>query len=130
MRHNKSPVKSNEKSKARQAHIAALSDLPAGERRLLEVNGKSIGVFNTGRQIVAVLNICPHAFAPICRGKLSGTTLPSQAGEFTWGRDNEILRCPWHGWEFDLHSGQCLTDRRRLKRFPVHIRAGEIYVEV
>ncbi|MCY4073015.1 MAG: Rieske (2Fe-2S) protein [Chloroflexi bacterium] len=117
-------------STERQVRVASLSELAVGERRLVQAHGKSIGLFNTGRQIVAVLNICPHAFAPVCRGKLGGTTLPSKAGEFVWGRENEILRCPWHGWEFDLHSGQCLTDRRRLKRFPVQIRDDEIYVEV
>ena len=113
-----------------QVFVAALDDLPAGERLIIAANGKSIGVFNTGAQIVAVLNICPHAFAPVCRGKLSGTTLPSKPGEFVWGRENEILRCPWHGWEFDLHSGECLTDRRRLRRFPVVIRDEAIFVEV
>ena len=114
----------------KEVFVAAMSELAVGERRLVRIAGKSIGVFNTGSQIVAVLNICPHAFAPICRGKLGGTTLPSKPGDFIWGRDNEILRCPWHGWEFDLHSGQCLTDRRRLKRFPTVIRDDRIYVTV
>ncbi|MDE2637371.1 MAG: Rieske (2Fe-2S) protein [Chloroflexota bacterium] len=113
-----------------QVYVAPLADLLAGERRLISASGKSIGVFNTGARIVAVLNLCPHAFAPVCLGKVSGTTLPSRAGEFIWGREGEILRCPWHGWEFDLNSGQCLTDRRRLKQFPVVIRDDAIYVEV
>ncbi|MDE2853049.1 MAG: Rieske (2Fe-2S) protein [Chloroflexota bacterium] len=113
-----------------EVFVAALENLPPGERRIIRADDKSIGVFNTGSRIVAVLNICPHALAPVCLGKLGGTTLPSQPGEFNWGRQNEILRCPWHGWEFDLHSGQCLTDRRRLKRFPVVIRDDRIYVEV
>ena len=113
-----------------QVFIAALDELAVGERRLISAGGKSIGVFNTGSQIVAVLNLCPHEFAPVCRGRLSGTTLPSKPGQFIWGRDNEILRCPWHGWEFDLHSGQCLTGRSKLRRFPVSIRDGGIYVEV
>ena len=110
--------------------VAPLADLAAGERRLINADDKSIGVFNTGTRIVAVLNLCPHAFAPVCLGRVSGTTLPSAAGEFIWGREHEILRCPWHGWEFDLNSGQCLTDRRRLKRFPVVIRDQAIYVDV
>ncbi len=110
--------------------VAALDDLPPGERRILSARGKSIGVFNLGSRIVAVLNICPHALAPVCLGALGGTTLPSEPGEFIWGHENQILRCPWHGWEFDLKSGQCLTDRRRLKRYPVIIRDQAIYVEV
>ena len=110
--------------------VAALNELAVGERRIIQANGQSIGVFNTGREIVAVLNICPHAFAPVCLGKLSGTTLPSKPGEFIWGRENEILRCPWHGWEFDLHSGACLTDKRKLKRFPVVIEEDAIYIDL
>ncbi len=113
-----------------EVYVAALDELAPGERLLVSVSGQTIGVFNTGSRIVAVLNICPHAFAPVCLGKLGGTTLPSEPGEFIWGHENQILRCPWHGWEFDLHSGQCLTDRRRLKRFPVIIRDQAIYVEV
>ena len=113
-----------------QVYVAPLAELPAGERRLISAGDQSIGVFNTGAQIVAVLNLCPHAFAPVCLGQVGGTTLPSCAGEFVWGREGEILRCPWHGWEFDLISGQCLTDRRRLKRFAVVIRDEAIFVEV
>lgn len=113
-----------------EVFVALLAELPAGERRLISSDGKSIGVFNIGSEIVAVLNLCPHAFAPVCLGQVSGTTLPSPAGQFIWGREGEILRCPWHGWEFDLLSGQCLTDRRRLKRYPVIIRDQTIYIEV
>ena len=110
--------------------VALRDDLAVGERRIIQAEGKSIGVFNTGSQIVAVLNICPHAFAPVCLGKLGGTTLPSKPGEFIWGRENEILRCPWHGWEYDLHSGECLTDKRKLKHFPVVIEDAAIYIEL
>ena len=113
-----------------EVFVAELSELEPGERRIISAGRQSIGVFNTGSQLVAVLNICPHAFAPVCRGKFGGTTLPSKPGEFIWGQENQILRCPWHGWEFDLHSGQCLTDRRRLKRFPVVVRDNSVYVEL
>ena len=110
--------------------VASLDELAVGERHIIQAGDQSIGVFNTGQQVVAILNICPHAFAPVCLGKLSGTTLPSKPGEFIWGRENEILRCPWHGWEYDLHSGECLTDRRKLKRFPVVIEDASIYIEL
>ena len=113
-----------------QVFVARLADLPVGGRRIIEAAGKSIGVFNTGKQIVAALNICPHELAPVCLGKVGGTTLPSQPGEFIWGRENEILRCPWHGWEFDLLTGACLTDRRKLRMYPVAVRDGKVYVEV
>ena len=60
-----------------QVYVSALSELKSGESRIIEAAGKSIGVFNTGSRIVAALNLCPHEFAPVCRGTLSGTT-PAQ----------------------------------------------------
>lgn len=99
-----------------------------GQGKLVEVGGLSVGVFNVRGEFRAVLNVCPHELAPVCRGKVRGTTLPSQPGEFEWGREGEILACPWHGWEFDLFSGECLTDRRRLAFFPVEVEAGVVYV--
>ena len=113
-----------------KVYACKLEELAVGSSRIIEAAGKSIGIFHTGGEIVAVLNLCPHEFAPVCRGSFGGTTLPSAPGEFKWGREHEILRCPWHGWEFDLLTGACLTDRRRLRRFPVTIRDGAVYVEV
>lgn len=113
-----------------RVYVAQINDIPSGNRKLITIDNKSIGVFNTGSQIVAILNICPHELAPVCLGKLGGTTLPSKPGEFIWGRDNEIIRCPWHGWEFDLLTGECLTDKRKVKRFTTFVEDEKIYVEV
>ena len=110
--------------------IASVQELPPGAHKLAEIDGKSIGVFNVNGDFVAVLNLCPHELAPVCRGRVSGTTLPSAPGEFRWGREGEILACPWHGWEFDLLTGECLTDRRRLRRFPVEVEGGTVFVVV
>lgn len=117
-------------SAKQRVFVAQLDELAPGNRKICTVDGKSIGVFNTGAEIVALLNICPHEFAPICLGKLGGTTLPSKPGEFIWGRENEIIRCPWHGWEFDLLTGDCLTDKRKVKKFKTIIKDQAIYVEV
>jgi 3-phenylpropionate/trans-cinnamate dioxygenase ferredoxin subunit len=111
--------------------VAQTNEIPAGGRKIVEVAGKSVGVFHVGDQYVAVLNLCPHEFAPVCRGQVRGTTLPSGPGEpMRWGRDGEILACPWHGWEFDLLTGACLTDRRRLKRYPVTVENDTVFVEI
>ncbi len=78
---------------------------------------------------MAVLNVCPHELAPVCLGRLTGMTLPSAPGEFRWGREGEILTCPWHGWEFDLLTGDCITDTRRLRTFPVKVETYPVTVE-
>jgi nitrite reductase/ring-hydroxylating ferredoxin subunit len=86
-------------------------------------------VFNINGEYVAVLNVCPHELAPVCRGAVGGTTLPSAPGTYVWGREGEILSCPWHGWEFDLRTGQSVADPRvRVRRYPVEIEDGIVYV--
>jgi len=111
--------------------VAQVGDLAPGEMRLVEVRGHSIGLFNVDGDYVAVLNVCPHELAPVCRGRLSGTTLPSMPGEFIWGREGEILACPWHGWEFDLRTGRALADPRvRVRRYEVVIDGDTIAIVV
>lgn len=109
--------------------VARASEIPSGERRFVEVKGHTIGVFNVNGEFIAVLNLCPHELAPVCRGRVGGTTLPSPPGQFRWGREGEILACPWHGWEFDLLTGRALADQRvRLRRYPVTVADDTLYV--
>ena len=110
--------------------VAWTREIPPGARRIVDVEGRSIGVFNVQGRYVAVLNVCPHELAPVCLGRLGGTTLPSAPGEWMWGREGEILACPWHGWEFDLLTGACLTDKRRLRMYEVTVEDDQIMITV
>jgi 3-phenylpropionate/trans-cinnamate dioxygenase ferredoxin subunit len=110
--------------------VASVHEIPPGTRKLVDVDGRSIGIFNVHGTFVAVLNICPHAFAPVCLGRVGGTTQPSSAGEFRWGQEGEILFCPWHGWEFELLTGKSLVDRRHLTRYPVYVEDDTIFVRL
>lgn len=111
--------------------VANVDEIPPGGRKIVEVDGRSIGIFNVNGEFIAVLNICPHELAPVCLGRVSGTTLPSPPGEFRWGHEGEILACPWHGWEFDLLTGKALADtRKRLRRYPVTIADQKIFVTI
>lgn len=109
--------------------MARTVDITPGECRIVEIKRHSVGVFNVNGEFVAVLNVCPHELAPVCRGPVGGTTLPSCPGEYRWGRDGEILSCPWHGWEFDLLTGNSLTDPRvRVRRYPTEVHDDTIFV--
>jgi nitrite reductase/ring-hydroxylating ferredoxin subunit len=89
----------------------------------VEVEGRSIGVFNVHGTFVAVLNVCPHELAPVCLGAVRGTALASLPGKYCWGREGEILACPWHGWEFDLLTERALADtHKRLHLYLVVVR--------
>jgi nitrite reductase/ring-hydroxylating ferredoxin subunit len=110
--------------------VCCVDELPPGQRKIVEVGEKSIGVFNISGKFLAVLNVCPHELAPVCAGSLTGVTHFLAPGSIQYSRDGQILRCPWHGWEFDLLTGQCLVDKRKLKRFEVRVEAGIIYIEL
>lgn len=121
------------KLRARHA-VAQINELPPGARLIAQVPafGKiiEIGVFNVGGCLVAYRNVCPHAGAPVCVGKVCGTTLPGAVGEYVLAREGEILRCPWHGWEFDLLSGEHLVDEKmKLRAYDVQTGAPEETLE-
>jgi nitrite reductase/ring-hydroxylating ferredoxin subunit len=104
--------------------VGTVSEIPPGKRKIVEVGGRSIGVFNVSGKFYALRNRCPHQGGPLCRGSVSGTMLPSRPGEYRWGRAGEIVRCPWHGWEFDITTGQSICNPHRTR-----VRAYEVTVE-
>jgi 3-phenylpropionate/trans-cinnamate dioxygenase ferredoxin subunit len=105
--------------------IGRAADLPPGARRIVTLNGLSIGVFNVGGEFFALLNRCAHQGGPLCLGEIKGLAVSVIPGEVEWTRDGEILRCPWHHWEFDIKTGLALIDpaRVRVKSYEVTIEA-------
>lgn len=113
------------------ALLARVEDIPPqGEGALRRMaGGTPIGLFRLEDRIVAWRDVCPHEAAPVCRGTVAGTRLQSPVREYLYGRHQEILRCPWHGWEFDLNSGEHLAEGSgaRLRRHPIEVRDGAVY---
>jgi 3-phenylpropionate/trans-cinnamate dioxygenase ferredoxin subunit len=112
--------------------VCEVAELPPGARKLITAAGRSIGVFNVDGELYALRNVCPHRSAPICLGTLAGTMLPSEPGEFEYGLDGLILRCPWHAWEFDIRTGESYLDpvNYRVKTYPTEIENGVVFVHV
>lgn len=104
--------------------VGRAGEIPPGERRIVEVEGRSIGVFNVAGRFYALRNTCPHQGAPLCQGSLGGTAAPSRPGEYVWEREGEILTCPWHGWEFDVTTGRSVFNPHRMR-----VRSYEVTVE-
>jgi nitrite reductase/ring-hydroxylating ferredoxin subunit len=111
--------------------IANKSEIPAGTRQLFQINGRSIAVFRIGDEYFAVLNRCPHQGASLFHGVLTGFPKSDSPGQCTYLRGGEILRCPWHAWEFDIRTGQSWFDpsNMKLRRYAVGVVAGEELVE-
>lgn len=111
--------------------VAAVEELPVGTFRIVQIEGRSIGVYNVKGEYYAVHNYCPHQGAELCKGPVTGTTLESNVYEFIYGREQEILRCPWHGWEFDLKTGKSLfSDKVRTRTYPVVVEDGTIGIVI
>ena len=110
----------------------AIADLPPGKSRIFELNGRSIGIFNIGGELHAIRNSCPHKGAPLCEGTVGGTMLPSNPHEYVYGQEGRLLRCPWHGWEFDLATGRPPFDpeRARVRIYDVDLEDGNVVVEL
>jgi 3-phenylpropionate/trans-cinnamate dioxygenase ferredoxin subunit len=111
--------------------VAALDEIPPGGRKIVEVAGRSIGVFNLGGEFFALRNRCPHQGAPLCEGRVWGALESSRPGEFKYTRGGEILACIWHGWEFDIRTGQSWCDPRRLrvKLYEVEVEPGAAVID-
>ena len=90
--------------------VATVDEIPPGTHKLVTVRGREIGVFNVKGDYYALLNRCPHAGASLCRGRVGGLVVSDGPGEYEILREGEILRCPWHGWEYDIRTGQSWCD--------------------
>lgn len=111
--------------------VGVVDDFPEDAFRLLALRGGEVGVYRSsdGRWY-AVRNLCPHRGAPVCQGRVSGTMLPSEPGEFVYGMEGEVLRCPWHAMEFSLATGESLfgvTDVS-LSVYEVFVAEDEVWV--
>jgi len=95
--------------------VARVGDIPPGGRRIVEVGGRSVGVFNVDGEFFGLRNRCPHQGGPLCEGRLLGGLEAARPGAFRWSPARRILACPWHGWEFDVTTGQSWCDPARLR---------------
>src|SRR5215469_8268388 len=90
--------------------IAPVDELPPGTRKFLTIDGRPIAVFNIKGEFFGLLNRCPHQGAALCEGPLIGLAQSKNPGEIEYTKLGEIIRCPWHGWEFDVRTGQSYCD--------------------
>lgn len=99
-----------------EVRVARLDDLQAGQPVLVEASGARLVLARVGDAVYALAGACAHRGGPLGEGKLSG----------------HRLACPWHGWHYDVRTGECTFPGRgaRVACYPVRIDAGEVWVEV
>ena len=100
----------------RRVVVAGADEIAPGERKLVMVGGRSIGVFNVGGEYYALRNRCPHQGGPLCEGFQFAPLRAAVPGEpYDRGVEGAIIRCPWHGWEFDIRTGNSWFDPQRTR---------------
>ena len=106
--------------------IATVGQIPPGSRKLAHVNGRAIVIFNLAGEFFALNDRCPHRGGSLSQGKQTGLIESDGPGNYRYSRPGEIIRCPWHGWEFDVRTGQSWCDpaRVRARRYTVGVEAG------
>ena len=107
--------------------VASVDDFPAEGRKLVHVKGRPIAIFRLGEEWFALSNRCPHQGGSLCEGRQIGLVEAPRPGEYRYSRNGEIIRCPWHGWEFDIRTGlsRCRPDDLLVRQFPVNLEDGE-----
>ncbi len=98
--------------------VATPADLPPGAARAVLVGDVSVALFNVDGAVHAIDNVCPHAAGPLARGPRNGAC-------------GEVVTCPWHGWRFDIRTGESPDlPGERVCTFPVRVEDGAIEVAV
>src|SRR5688572_27993805 len=111
--------------------VAAVDEIPPGKRKLVEVNGRAIVVFNLAGEFFALNNRCPHRGGSLAHGIQTGLVQSPEPGCYDYSRQGEMVKCPWHGWEFDIRTGKswCDPSRVRIRQYPVAVKPGAELVE-
>ena len=125
------------RGRTRRVDIGTLDEIPPGHRKIVvPFRGRAgIGVFNVNGRLYALRNLCPHKQGPLCTGFVSGRIagdLPPSSGvdRLLYAQEGEIIRCPWHLWEFEIATGRCLVDPvARVKTYPVVVENQRVIVE-
>jgi nitrite reductase/ring-hydroxylating ferredoxin subunit len=115
-------------------HVASADQVSNGDRILADIEGREVSIFNIDGEFHAALNYCTHQGGPVCEGLVGGmlTADPSDTGwDLSYDSKNTYLSCPWHGWKFDIESGEHAGGRpHKIPTYEVEVHDGELYVRI
>ena len=114
--------------------VAELEQLEGAARVVVSVGDDDVVVFAHDGEVLAYLNVCPHQGGPVAEGVLIGRVEAVDdadgrpLGEVFSKTDTHIV-CPWHGFEFNVKTGLCATNRRiALRRYETAVEDGEVFL--
>jgi len=95
--------------------VATKSEIVPGSAKKIEVNGKEVALFNIDGNFYAVDETCSHRGGPLSEGSV----------------EEKVVTCPWHGWQYDVTTGACLTNPSvSQNKYDVKVEGNDILVSV
>lgn len=103
--------------------VAPECSFAPGTRRIVRAAGRSIGVFNVRDRFYAIRNRCPHQGGPLCLGRVFDSLVSQAPGDAQTRELPPMIACPWHGWEYDMETGQSFMGGSNpgVKRYDVTV---------
>ncbi len=94
--------------------VATVDELPNGTRKILEVDGRPLAVFNIAGTLYAIADVCSHDDGPVAEGELDGVE----------------IECPRHGARFDVRTGKVLSFPAivSIPAYPVRVEGQTVLV--
>jgi nitrite reductase/ring-hydroxylating ferredoxin subunit len=110
--------------------VGHVRNFPDGQVSLVMVGKAEIGIINWRGRFHAIGGVCTHQGGPLCRGLLTARLSSPKPGEMEVEEAVPVIACPWHGWEFDIETGEPLWDTGpRIRIFPVEIVGDRVFIE-
>jgi nitrite reductase/ring-hydroxylating ferredoxin subunit len=112
------------------ADVGAVDDFPEGRLRVVEVHDRSVGVVQWKGEFLALRNICPHQYGPVCGGHAMRMIIEDSERTLEVDKERLVVVCPWHSWEFDAKTGKPIwaSSRYRLTTYPTRVRSQRVEV--
>ena len=98
----------------KRVKVAEVGDLAVGEGRVVETEGRTLALFNVDGTFYAIDNTCPHRGGPLGEGEIEG----------------RVVTCPWHSWQYDVSTGESLTDDLKVACYPVKVEGDAVLLAV
>ena len=117
-----------------EVFVAKAAEFPDGDRRIVQHGAHDIGVFHWEGEFYAYSNMCLHQGGPACEGITIPKVVDIIAEDKTYhgqtfDESQMHFVCPWHGYEYDLKTGECIADRRmKLRKYEVVSRGDDVFL--
>ena len=95
--------------------VATVSQIAPGTGMVANINDKEVAVFNVDGTFYAIDNVCKHRGGPLGEGELEG----------------DMVTCPWHAWQYNVKSGNCLTKEGiKMDTYEVQVEGDDVKIAI